>query len=342
MWRSFGLGSLLSAGMLLFASFSHSTTYSLNSYSLGPGATNNSTSTTYKTQANVGEISGTGSSTTYTERSGAVQAEQLNTPLAPTVSNGSGTFYNELLVTINTGILPPDTTYAIAVLPSPYTTTYYVQTTGLLGGSPVFQSYTAWGNSGGYYVTGLSNNTSYEVEIGAMQGLFTNTEYGPSATATTTAPSLTFSISPTSLSLGSLTAGSVITGGTNITTSLTTDAESGADVFVVGEYGGLYSPSKSYKIAGTTGNLASLGEGFGLQGVSVSDSSGGPFSLITPYNGSGNNVGTDATYFNEILSTPQEIQSGSGVIKVQAKSGATDPAATDYQEVLTFSASAQF
>lgn len=342
MWRSIGLASFISAGMFFFASFSHSTTYTLNSYSIGPGGTNNSKSTTYSTQANVGEISGSGHSTTYTERSGAVQTEQLNTPLAPTVSNGSGTYYNELLVTINTGILPPDTTYAIEVSPSPYTTDYYVQNTGLLGGTPYFQSYTAWGSSGGYYVTGLSNSTSYEVSIGAMQGLFTNTEYGPTTTATTTSPSITFSISPTSISLGNLTAGSVVTSGTNITASLTTDAESGALVFVEGEYGGLHSPTKSYTINGVNGNLATASEGIGLQGVSATDSSGGPFSLISPYNGSANNVGPDSTYYNEVLSTPQEIQSGSGVFEIQAKAGGTDPAASDYAEVLTFSASASF
>jgi hypothetical protein len=42
------------------------------------------------------------------------------------------------------------------------------------------------------------------------------------------------------------------------------------------------------------------------------------------------------------LTTPNEVQSGSSVIELQARSANIDPAATDYQEVLTFSASAAF
>ncbi len=332
----------MSLGTMVVASFSSSTSYKLNSYSVGPGGTNNASSTTYKAQANVGEISGTANSTTYTANTGAVQTEQINVPLAPTLSNGSGTYYNELQFTVNFTNDPTDATYAIAVSSNSFVTTNYVQSTGLLGSSPVYQSYTAWGGSGGSYMTGLSNSTTYEVKVAAKEGQFTNTEYGAYASATTTAPSITFSVSPTSISLGNLTAGSVITGGTNITASLTTDAESGANVFLIGKYGGLHSPTKSYTIAGVTGNLASLSEGFGLQGVSATQSSGGPLSLVSPYNGSANNVGTDTTAFTQVLTTADEVSSGVGTIELQAKSAKTDPAGTDYQEVLTFSASASF
>ena len=341
MW---GIKTFLGISMMLFASFSASNTYKLNSYSIGPGGTNNATSTTYKAQANAGEISGTANSTNYTVHSGAVQTEQLNVPLAPTLSNGSGTYYNELQFTINVGILPTDTTYAIAVSPNNFTTTYYVQATGVLGASPVFQNYTAWGGSSGSYMTGLSNSSTYEVKVGAMEGLFTNTEYGPYTSSTTTAPSISLSVSPTSSNLGSLTPGTVITSSTNITASLTTDAESGANIFVFGKYGGLYSPTKGYTIKITTvsGNLATLSEGFGLQGVSVTESSGGPLALVSPYTLTGNNVGVDSTTPYQILTTPKEVQSGSSVIELQAKSANIDPAANDYQELLTFSAAAQF
>ncbi|MGA3129143.1 MAG: hypothetical protein ABSD13_20825 [Candidatus Korobacteraceae bacterium] len=339
MW---GIKTFLGISMMLFAAFSASNTYMLNSYSIGPGGTNSATSNTYKAQSNAGEISGTANSTTYTVHSGAVQTEQLNVPLAPTLSNGSGTYYNELQFTINVGILPTDTTYAIAVSNNGFTTTNYVQATGVLGGSPVYQTYTAWGGSSGSYMTGLSNSSTYEVKVAALEGLFTNTEYGPYATATTTTPSISLSISPTSSNLGSLTAGTVITSSTNITASLTTDAESGANVFVFGQYGGLHSPSKSYTIAGVSGNLASLTEGFGLQGVSATQSSGGPLSLVSPYNGTANNVGIDSNAPHQILTTSQEVQSGSSVIELQAKSANIDPAANDYQELLTFSAAAQF
>jgi hypothetical protein len=339
MW---GIKTIIGLSALMFASFSASGTYSLNSYSFGPGGTNSAASNTYRTQSNLGEISGTANSNTYTSKSGAVQTEQLNVPAAPTLSNGSGTYYNELQFTLNTGILPSSTTYAIAVSPNNFTTTYFVQATGALGGSQVYQTYTAWGGSSGSYMTGLSNSTTYEVKVAAMEGLFTNTEFGPYASSTTTAPSISLSISPTSSNLGSLTAGSVITSTTNITASLTTDAESGANVFVFGQYGGLRSPSKSYTIAGVSGNLAALPEGFGLQGVNATQSSGGPLSLVSPYNQSANNVGIDSTAPYPILTTPKEVQSGSSVIELQAKSANIDPAAIDYQEQLTFSAAAAF
>jgi hypothetical protein len=336
MW---GIKTIIGLSALMFASFSASGTYQLNSYSLGPGGTNSAASNTYRTQSNLGEISGTTSSNTYTSKSGAVQTEQLNVPAAPTLSNGSGTYYNELQFIINTGILPSSTTYAIAVSPNNFTTTYYVQATGALGGSQVYQTYTAWGGSSGSYMTGLSNSTAYEVKVAAMEGLFTNTEFGPS---TTTSPSITFSISPTTISLGSLTAGNIVTSGTNITASLTTDAESGADVFVSGANGGLKTASRNYTIAGVTGNLSSLSEGFGLQGISATDSSGGPLSLVSPYTGTSHVVGIDSIAPTLILTTPIEVQSGSSTIGLQAKSAILDPAASDYQEVLTFAAAAAF
>jgi len=332
---------LVGLGML-FAAFSTSPHYALNSYSIGPGGTNNSASTTYKTQSNLGEVSGTSSSTTYTNHAGAVQTEQINVPQAPTLSNGSGTYYNELQFIINFTNEPTDTTYDVAVSNNGFTTTNYVQSTGLLGSTPFYQNYTAWGGATGSYMTGLSNSNTYEVKVAAMQGLYTNTEYGPYATSTTTAPSITFSISPTSINIGSLTPGSVVTSGTNVSASLTTDAETGANVFVIGEYGGLHSPSKTHTISGYSGNLSTPAEGFGMQGVSATQSSGGPLSLVSPYNLSGNNVGPDTTYFSQILATSGEVQSGSGIIGLLAKASASTPPASDYQEQLTFSASPSF
>ena len=46
---------MLSAGLLVLASFSSNTSYQLKSYSVGPGATNSSSSTSYKLQGSAGE-----------------------------------------------------------------------------------------------------------------------------------------------------------------------------------------------------------------------------------------------------------------------------------------------
>jgi hypothetical protein len=333
---------MISFSLFIVAAFSSSSTYQLNNYSIGPGATNNATSTTYSAQANLGETAGTANSTTYTAHNGGVPPETLNTPLAPTLSNGGGTYYNELQFILSNSNEPANATYDIAVSPNAFTTTYYVQASGTLGGTPVFQTYTAWGGASGQFMIGLSNNTTYEAKVSAAYGKFTNSEWSPIATSSTTAPSITFSISPTSINLGNLTAGSVITGGTDITASLTTNAESGANVFVNGEYGGLHSTSKSYTIAAVTGNLAALSEGFGLQGVSTTESSGGPLTLQSPYNGSANNVGIESSAFRQIYTTADAVTGGSGTIAIQAKSASTDPAGTDYSELLTFSASNEY
>ena len=197
----------------------------MNSYSVGPGATNNASSSTYHLQGTVGEqANGTTAGTTYTANNGSVQTEQLNVPGAPTLSNGSNTYYNQLSFIVNTGILPSDATYAIAVSTDSFTTTNYVQADGTLNTTPVYQSYTAWGGSSGSFMTGLSASTAYEVKVAAKEGQFTNTEYGAYASASTVASSsTTFSISPNSLSLGSLLPGSVVTS-TNISLGFATGA----------------------------------------------------------------------------------------------------------------------
>lgn len=234
------LTKFIPLSFLFFASFSASAHYDLNSYSVGPGATNSSAAGGYTLQANLGEQTNQSTvGTTYTSNGGAVKTEQLNLPLAPTLSNGGGTYYNKLLATINPGILPTDTTYALAISSNNFTTTNYVQSTGVLGATPVYQTYTAWGGAAGTYIVGLAYSTSYEVKVAAQQGLFTNTEYGPYATASTVSPSITFSLSPNAEALGNLNSGVVVTSSTPVTFDLTSNASSGANVYVAGLNSGL-------------------------------------------------------------------------------------------------------
>jgi hypothetical protein len=334
---------LLPLGLLFFGSFSSSTTYNLNSYSVGPGGTNNAASTTYKAQANVGEQTNQSTnSPTYITNGGAVKTEQLNVPLAPTLSNGSGTFYNKLLATINTGILPSDTTYALAISSDNFVTTKYVQADGSMNTSAVYQTYTAWGGGSGTYIVGLAPSTSYEVKVAAKQGLFTNTVYGPFATTATVSPSITFSLSPNSVSLGSLNFGTVITSGSPVVFNLTTNASAGGNVYVSGQNGGLKSTHASYTIAALSNNLSTQSEGFGLQANTATQTSGGPFTIVAPYNGTGNNVGTETSTYATIFSSANPIVGGTVNLNLLAKSASTDPAAQDYQEILTFVAAASF
>jgi hypothetical protein len=232
MFRAFSLG-VLGLGMIL-ATFSHSTNYGLQNYSIGPGATDTTHSTTYYAQGTVGEqANGKSSGSTKTANNGSVQTEQLNIPPAPTLSNGSNTYYNMLGLIIATGGNPTDTTYAVAISTNNFTTTNYVQANGTIGGSAVYQTYTAWGGASGSDIIDLSPSTSYEVKVAAKEGQFTNTEYGAYASASTVSPSTTFSITPNSLTLSSLLPGSVITSSA-MSIGFATNADSGGAVYVSG------------------------------------------------------------------------------------------------------------
>jgi hypothetical protein len=352
-----GMGRLLatiSILPMLFASFSTSSHYSLNSYSVGPAGTSNSHSTTYYTQSAGGELSGNGTTSShYAGSSGGVQTEQLAVPQAPTLSNGGSTYYNQLLATLNnnagTNSYPTDVTFSIGVSTANcFTSTCvssgavkFVQTGGTLGTSQFYQSYSAWGSTSGTSISGLSPSTTYYVAVAAKEGTFTNTEYGASASVATVSPSITYSISPNTLSLGNLLPGSVFTSST-ITFNLTTNGVYGANILDTGKYGGLHSTLTGNTIPATTGSLSSASHGFGLQGLTATESSGGPLAIDSPYNVSGTTVGTESTGYTPLFTTTAPITSGSATIDMLAKSAGTDPASSDYQEVLTFVAAASF
>ena len=329
--------------MSVFATFAHSTTYYVQSYSVGAGATNTAHSTTYTIQGSVGEqANGTATDGTNTNGSGSIQTEQLNVPGAPTLSNGSNTYYNQLNFILSTSGNPTDTTYAIAVSTNNFTSTLgYVQASGAISGSQFYQSYTAWGGGTGAYVTGLTSSTTYELRVAAMQGMFTNSNFGAYATATTAAYTTTFSISPNSINLGSLVPGTVITS-TNITLNFATTAAQGGDVYVSGQFGGLKSASKTTTITSATANLALATSGFGIQVSSSTQTFGGPLNIVSPFNGTANNVGAESTGPANFLTSSAAVLGGSATVNLQAKSSATTPPATDYTETLTFIAAGSY
>jgi hypothetical protein len=336
-------GPFIMAAGLLFASFSSSSTYSLKSYSVGPGGTNSAASSTYQTQSNVGEQSnGSSSSTTYTSHNGAIQAEQLNVPVAPTLSNGSNTYYNMLNFTINTTNEPSDATYAVAVsTTSNFATTNYIQASDLLGSGQVYQAcnVSGWGTSCSDNLGGLAVNTTYYFKVAAMEGKFTNTEFGAVASISTVNPSITFSVSPSSYGFGTFVPNVVVTS-TNLSFTFATNAVSGGNVYVSGQNGGF--KSSAHTIAAVSANLATQSEGFGVQGTNPGESSGGPLSVVSPYNGTGNTVGIESSNPANIFTTSNPIVGGIANANVQVKAAYTDPTSGSYQEVLTFVASASF
>ncbi len=340
--------------LLLFFVIPASTNYKLDAHGIGSGGgiTNSSS---YSLLGTTGEQSSKTEGSSYSVWSGIQFAEMANTPPAPTFVN-EDSYYNKLRITLDTGNNPTDTLYAIAISTDSFTTTEYVQSDNTVGstlGSEDWQTYADWGGSSGEFVVGLDADTTYQVKVKAIQGDYTESPYGPSASAATSALTLSFDIdvssideetaSPYEVSLGSLNPDTVITATDKIWLDLSTNANNGAVIYVAGSTGGLYSNSTAHTISGVSADLTGVSEGFGLKSASVAESSGGPLTAVSPYNGSSDTVGTIATTLASLYNTSTApISAARGSIDIKAKAQSLTPSATDYAETLTFIAAANF
>jgi hypothetical protein len=333
-----------------------SNNYSLDTYGFGSGGVSNSNSTSYRINANTGELSGQRmSSNSYLGLPGLISTQLANTPTAPTFTN-VGNDTNKLLLTINTASNPSDAEYAVAISDDNWVTTEYVQSDNTVGASlglEDWQTYTAWGSGSGEYVVGLISNTAYKVKVKAQQGDFTEGPWGPEASASTTALSISFDIdvsstdtetaAPYILAIGSLTPGSVVTASDKIWVDLDTTAEYGAYVYVAGANQGLRSTTQAYTISAISGDLGAQPEGFGLRTATVAQSAGGPLAAVSPYNGASNTVGGPTTVLDEIVSsTAAPITAGRASFEVKAKIKNITPAGSDYAEIITLVAAALY
>lgn len=345
-----------SLSFFLFFVLPVSTNYQLKDFGYGGGGVANGTSTNYAIEGIAGEQNaGKLDGTTYDLGAGLQFTNQANVPPAPNFTNPSS-YYNKLKVVINTGSNPSDTKFAIAISTDSFVAdTRYVQSDSTVGsvlGSEDYQTYAAWGSASGTLVIGLAVNTTYQVKVKAMQGKFTETGYGPTASASTVSPQLTFDIDvsasdtetgpPFTTNIGSLIATTVTDSPEKIWVDFTTNGESGGRVYVSGTNAGLQSTQAGYTISAVTGNLTALTEGFGAQGSSATQSAGGPFTIATAYSLSSNNVAITDTNIREIFTTSNPTTSGRGSFLLKAKSSAVTPAASDYSESLTVIASASF
>jgi len=94
------------------------------------------------------------------------------------------------------------------------------------------QTYTAWGGSSGTFVTGLTNGTTYYIRAASRQGSFTQSEWGPSTSATTNFASLTFTIDHPTISFNNLNSGNSYTDSTQSDTFTTsTNAFNGYTIY---------------------------------------------------------------------------------------------------------------
>ncbi len=341
-------------GFFLIFVMPASTNYQLKDFGFGTGGAGNATSTNYALDAVSGEQSnGQLTGTSYNLGSGLIFTNQANVPPAPSFTNPSS-YYNKLKIVIDTGGNPSDTKFAIAISTDNFVSdTRYVQSDDTVGatlGIEDYQTYTNWGGASGTLIIGLTANTTYKVKVKAWQGKFTETGYGPIATASTINSTMTFDIDVSAINeensvttinftgASSLTAATVVDSPEKIWVDFITNGENGGRVYVYSNNAGLQSSRAAYTINTVTGNLTALSEGFGAQGSTAT----GGLSIAAAYNLSSNNVAVTDTTIREIFTASAPTTNGRGSFLLKAKSSAVTPSASDYTETLTVIASASF
>lgn len=344
-WGIFGLLSL-------FAQLPASSNYKLDSYGIGSGGTPDSSSSTYRLEGISGEQSGGQSaSSSFKVGPGFIFSEQANVPAAPTFTNPAN-YYNKLHFVIDTGSNPSDSLFAIAISDDDFVTTRYIQNDNAVGstlGLEDYQTYADWGSGTGEDVVGLTPNTTYKIKVKAISGDFTESGYGSAASASTVNSTLSFSITtdsqgspPFSISLGNLSGGVVSTSSDHINVVFATNGSNGGNVYVYDSNSGLDSASAGDTIASATADLSSAPSGYGPRSTSATQSSGGPFTALSPYNGAGDNVGVVDTVIRIIYNSSGPVVSGSGSFVLKAKPTVLNKAAGDYADTITLIAAGQF
>ncbi len=344
----------LSVFALMVAALPASSNYKMGSYGFGSGGTAGSGSTNYKVQGEAGEVSGKGASTNYKAGAGENYVKQADVPKI-TISNPAS-YYNKLLVVVDPQANPSDAKFAIAISTDGFTTTQYVKSDFTIGSSLTFPTdyltYAGWGGASGFLVRGLARSTVYTVKAKAYRGHYTESGYGPTSNATTADPQLTFDVDvaatdistspPYNITFGTLPVSTVTDSPTRVWVSLGTNGESGGKIYLSGQNTGLKSLGANYTISSTSTDLAVAAEGFGAQGVTATQSAGGPLVMVAPYDGTAANVGITDTLIREIFSTTAPITSGRGSFILKAKTKPLTPSSGDYTEILTAIASASF
>jgi len=330
-----------------------STNYKLQSYGFGSGGVGDSTSGNYGLNAISGEVSENQlSSGTYKANPGIEFTQMANEPPAPTFVNTTGYWYDQLHFVVTTGGNPTDTLYVIGISTDNFVTTNYIQADDTVGATAVYQTYTNWGGASGENVLGLQPSTAYKIKVRAKQGKYSESGWGPVGSASTSGPSMIFDIDvsatdsetdpPYIVDFGNLAVGSVNDSPVKVWIDFETNADNGGNVFVYGLNGSLRSAGVLYSINSATGDLSSLTEGYGARGLSNTQGSGGPLNIVSPYNGSSNNVGVLDTTIRTIFSSTAPVFSGRGSFILKSKITNTTPAASDYTDTITAISSAAF
>lgn len=330
-----------------FATLPTTTNYGLNSYSFGSGGGAGSSTSNYALEGSSGTVAGAKTDTAnYTNKPEFIQTQQAHVPKIAVFDNGSGTFYNKLHFVLDQQNNPADAKYALSISTDNFGSDIRFVKADLTVGTSLsvadYLTYAGWGGASGSNIIGLSPNTTYYLRVKATQGKFTESAYGPSASASTVGPSLSFSISSSTTALGTLLPGSVITASPTINLTFDTNAASGGDMYISSQNSGLNSATTSYTIPSSTGDLSSLSNGFGAQVSSVGQSSGGPLTKVSPYDGTSDNVGVTDPVIRRMITSANSVTGGTASVIFKAKAATGDKAANDYREVITVLASANY
>ncbi len=336
----------------LFAAVPASTNFTLKDYDFGTGGITSSSSS-YNLNGTVGTQTGASQTNGLTILNpGEKPTQNANVPPAATLTNLNSS-YNKLHLVINTGSNPSDGRFAIAISSDNFTTTKYVQTDNSLGTSLAignYQTFVQWGSATGFDILGLVANTTYKVKVSAYQGKFTASAFGPVSVGVATQPTtVSFTVAtttngtpPFSVNFASLSPSTVFTADANAQLTLSTNAIFGGGIYIVDTKGGLNSTKTSYTLVSATADLTAASSGYGAQASSLSQTSGGPLTAVSPFNGTTNSVGQLSTSLQQIIGLSSAVTGGSAQIKFMAKTSNSVPPASDYTDTQTIIAAMTF
>lgn len=272
-------------------------------------------------------------SVTYQLRGGFNPSIEANVPGTPTFSNPAS-YYNKLKFVVDSANNPSDCEFAIATTDDSWTTTEYIQADGTVGASIVWQTYANWGGASGELVTGLLPDTTHKIKVKARCGSFTETGWGPEASAATVSPSIAVDISGLSVDFGELDFINIATASPSTILTITTNAESGYLIRIKdegdGSSPGLYSLTAAKLITSQTATLLVGTEGYGIQGASATA------TIAAIYNKTGDDVGGFSQSFQDLASNSGPVTSETVTVTAKAAAAKATTAADDYSDTLTF------
>ena len=153
--------------------------------------------------------------------------------------------------------------------------------------------------------------------------------------------------STTTTAFGTLTTTAVSTSTPDVTITMSCNYASGCTLKVQDDGNatnpGLYSTTVAYLIGSAdaayadTATLAAGTEGYGIQGSTNANGSGGTLTIATRYNQTGNAVGGFEITDQSISSSTEPIANRETVVKHKAAISGLTKAATNYSDILTYS-----